>query len=213
MMRRLEVHLLLTKLDDITPYYWLDLSNCLGRLSRYSEGLDAINNMVQNNWHYPGFTSMSVFSSRIWLEKGNHFEGMNRYKEALQAYAKAAEPNPGDYYSKNLPGMNRYAPDALNKNIALLVKLTRFQEGLEVLDHLIRLWPDQVSLEQIDEIIEKDPAKNKSVLSDALYQKARVFSFKGDRVNAGTCLLKAIEFDPKKRQLCANEELLKGLLS
>lgn len=208
----LEAWLMVTKLISSYPGNWLKLSNCLGRLSRYSEGLGAINNMVQNNWHYKGFTSMSVFSSQIWLEKGIHFEGMNRYKEALQAYTKAAEPNPGDYYSENLPGNNRYAPDALNKKYSLLLKLRRFQEGLEVVDHLFSLWPDLVTIEQIDEIIGKNPAKDRRVLSRAFFQKARILSFNGDHENAEYFLSKAIELDPRICQLVANEELLKDLL-
>ena len=155
---------------------------------------------------------MSVFSSQIWLEKGIHFEGMNRYKEALQAYTKAAEPNPGDYYSENLPGNNRYAPDALNKKYSLLLKLRRFQEGLEVVDHLFSLWPDLVTIEQIDEIIGKNPAKDRRVLSRAFFQKARILSFNGDHENAEYFLSKAIELDPRICQLVANEELLKDLL-
>ena len=103
------------------------------------------------------------------------------------------------------------------KRATLLTKiLGRYGEALEALDGLLTCWPELIDSEYfvdlLDMIILKANADDAVVLAEAWILKARVLSSKGDRDNAWICLSRAIAFDPKKRRLAANDELLKDLL-
>ncbi|MHC1783565.1 MAG: tetratricopeptide repeat protein [Anaerolineaceae bacterium] len=188
---------------SLYPGAWIDLSNCLGRLSRYPEALEAAEKAI----------GYGAASSEAWLEKGMHFEAMSRFEDALQAYTKAADPNPENYrYPSTLPLKKREAPYCLCKKVALLVRLERYLEGLNVLEHLFSLWPESLMMEQIDEIIGRIPPSDVNDLSEAWYLKARVFAVNGDRDNASFYLTKTIGINPRNRYLATKDKLLKDLL-
>lgn len=198
----LEARLLIRKLIA-PPDKWINLSDCYRNLLRFPEALEAAEKALD----------FSQTFSQAWLAKGRCYEDMAHYQQALNAYSKAAKPNLRDNYSIDLPGKNMWAPSALFQKTSLLIKLNRFHDAVDVLDHLYSLAPNRVEIAQINEIIIKVSAKDKRILSEVLFQKARLLSFKGDNENANICISKAIEINPKIRQKAAKEDLLKDLLS
>ena len=62
-------------------------------------------------------------------------------------------------------------------------------------------------------MIKNIPQNDVDSLASAWYDKARVVAMKGDRDKAVKSLAMAIKFDPKRKDLASNNEILTGLLT
>lgn len=188
----------LQPVNDAAYIGWFRVSMETGQVE---EGLKAINSWVEHN---PG-------NSQAWLYKGFLEAEMNHPEEALKAFDKLIELQPdeaGNYVGRGqmLYSLDRYeeALEAFDKSLtmdpsrndvrgmkaAALSGLGRFDEAFSILNAILEKTPD-------------DPV--------SLYNRACLFSLKGDRANAIADLKRAIELEPSFKNSAVEDKDFKDL--
>jgi tetratricopeptide (TPR) repeat protein len=179
---------------------WHTKGIILGRLDLYEEALTAFDKALELNPHY----------ARAWHSSGVVLGHLSRYEEALKAYENAIElepDSPDTWHNKGVTliqlGLHEKAlkaydraiklkptPDAwYNKGIAL-GRLGRYEDALKAFEIALDLKPD---------------------FSEAWYNKACLYSLKGDKTNALADLSKAIMINPACRNMAKEDEEFRNL--
>lgn len=173
----------------------------LDRLERYEEALIAFDRALELNPH----------DARTWHSSGLVLGHLSRYEEALKAYDNAIElePNSPDLWhskgftliqlglpEKALKAYDRAIklkpiPDAwYNKGLAL-GRLGRYDDALKAFEMALDLKPD---------------------FHEAWYNKACLYSLKGDKINALSDLSKAIMINPVCKIMAKEDEEFRNLI-
>ncbi len=173
----------------------------LSRLERYEEALIAFDKALELNPH----------DVRTWHSSGVVLGQLGRYEEALKAYDNAIELEP-DYPElwhnkgftliqlglpeKALKAYERAiklkpTPDAwYNKGLAL-GRLGRYEDALTAFEMALNMKPD---------------------FPEALYNKACLYSLKGDKTNALLYLSKAIKINPECKNMAKEDGEFRNLI-
>lgn len=173
----------------------------LDRLERYEEALTAFDRSLELNPH----------DARTWHSSGLVLGHLSRYEEALKAYDNAIELelNSADLWhskgftliqlglpEKALKAYDRAIklkpiPDAwYNKGLAL-GRLGRYEDALKAFEMALDLKPD---------------------FHEAWYNKACLYSLKGDKTNALSDLSKAIMINPACKNMAKEDEEFRNLI-
>ena len=139
-----------------------------------------------------------------YFELGNVYDGLSKYKKAIESFNKAIKIEPD------------HADAWFNKGVAL-GELGRYDEALKAFNKAIKIEPDHyawvnkgVALGKLGRYDEVLKAFNKAIKikpdHDAWYNKACAYSLKRDKENALKSLSKSIKLNPEFKKEVKRDE-------
>ena len=184
--------------NDEAYIAWFRL--CIGT-EKTDEAMQVIDAWIEHNpentqaWLYKGFAeahlnhpekALEAFDMLIKLqpEEGSNYVGRGQMLYALERYEEAIEA-----FDRSA-SMDSSRTDVMGMKTAALAKLGRFDEALVLINKTLEQNPDDIS---------------------GIYNRACLYSIKGDKVNALADLRRAIEIEPSMKEYARNDEDFKSL--